>query len=138
MGFNFGSGAASGASSAFSVFKPQSAASSTSTEPERDNKEDKAEGEKSAGDGDDAGAESGSSARGIGEGEEDEEVLGSELRAKLYVLNSGKWEDRGVGIFKVKRNTTTNKVRMLGRNASNGNPMLVSVLRTATPSFSRT
>lgn len=70
-----------------------------------------------------------------GEGEENEELIGNELRAKLYLLISTpatedqpektEWKDFGIAIFKVKRNTETGKIRLLGRNEANSRVVMV-------------
>ena len=56
---------------------------------------------------------------GTGEGEEDEDCL-HEVRCKMWNLKEGKWADLGIGLFKVKKNKSNGKKRVLVRNAGNG------------------
>ena len=58
-----------------------------------------------------------------GEGEEDEDTA-HEVRAKIWRLDTGKWQDMGISIMRVKTSRTTQKSRVLARNAVNGNVVL--------------
>jgi len=58
-----------------------------------------------------------------GEGEEDEDTA-HEVRAKIWRLDTGKWQDMGISIMRVKTSRTTRKSRVLARNAVNGNVVL--------------
>ena len=57
------------------------------------------------------------------EGEEDEDTA-HEVRAKIWRLDTGKWQDMGISIMRVKTSRTTQKSRVLARNAVNGNVVL--------------
>ncbi|WFD00031.1 hypothetical protein MYAM1_002777 [Malassezia yamatoensis] len=58
-----------------------------------------------------------------GQGEEDEETK-HEVRAKIWKLDEGKWQDLGITVFRLKHNPSSNKTRVLARNAVNGNVVL--------------
>ncbi|KEI39201.1 uncharacterized protein L969DRAFT_17136 [Mixia osmundae IAM 14324] len=59
-----------------------------------------------------------------GAGEENEETL-SEIRAKLFVTQNGEASPfGGVTVLKLKKNTTTDKCRILGRSDTNGRVVL--------------
>ncbi|WFD29005.1 hypothetical protein MSPP1_000009 [Malassezia sp. CBS 17886] len=58
-----------------------------------------------------------------GEGEENEKTL-HEVRAKIWKMDDGKWQDLGISIFRLKKDTRTDKTRVLARNAVNGNVVL--------------
>ena len=46
------------------------------------------------------------------------------MRAKIWKLEEGKWQDLGITLFRIKKNEETSKVRVLARNAVNGNVVL--------------
>lgn len=85
-----------------------------------------------AADAGDIGASS-SALLGSGEGEEGESTL-FEVRAKFWRFASGKWEDLGVGIARVKRRSDSDEAprRLLVRNVGNG---AVSVNFNIVPDF---
>lgn len=56
---------------------------------------------------------------GVGEGEEDEDSA-HEVRCKIWSLESGKWNDLGIGNMKIKKHKTSGKRRVLVRNEGNG------------------
>lgn len=135
MGFNFGSGSGS-------AFAPKPATTTTTpADSSKDDSESSAAETATATDKDDGGAtpsagdneDAGKVLQG--EGEENEETLGKELRAKLYLFvttpatddapQKTEWKDHGIAIFKVKRNTETGKIRLLGRNEANGRVVMV-------------
>lgn len=58
-----------------------------------------------------------------GEGEEDEDTS-FEVRAKIWRLDAGKWQDMGVCIVRIKTSKHSGKSRVLARNAVNGNVVL--------------
>jgi nucleoporin NUP2 len=60
---------------------------------------------------------------GKGEGEENEDCL-HEVRSKVWTLKEGKWADLGIGLFKIKKNTSDGKKRVLVRNEGNGKVMV--------------
>ncbi|WFD44468.1 hypothetical protein MPSI1_003136 [Malassezia psittaci] len=58
-----------------------------------------------------------------GQGEEEEETK-HEVRAKIWKLDQGKWQDLGITVFRLKYNPSFSKTRVLARNAVNGNVVL--------------
>ena len=64
-----------------------------------------------------------------GQGEEGEETK-HEVRAKIWKLEGGQWQDLGVTVFRIKKSTDTGKCRVLARNAVNGNVVLNFLLYT--------
>ncbi|KAL1413630.1 hypothetical protein Q8F55_001408 [Vanrija albida] len=62
-------------------------------------------------------------AQAVGEGEEDEDTV-AEVRGKLSKLEDGKWAVVGLGQFKLKRNKTTDKRRLLMRADGGGSVIL--------------
>ncbi|WFD24223.1 hypothetical protein MEQU1_002920 [Malassezia equina] len=62
-----------------------------------------------------------------GQGEEDE-VTSHEVRAKIWRLDAGAWQDMGVSILRIKTAKDTHKSRVLARNAVNGHVVLNFVL----------
>ncbi|WFD28120.1 hypothetical protein MNAN1_003126 [Malassezia nana] len=62
-----------------------------------------------------------------GQGEEDE-ATSHEVRAKIWRLDAGAWQDLGVSIVRIKTARDTHKSRLLARNAVNGHVVLNFVL----------
>lgn len=62
-----------------------------------------------------------------GQGEEDEDTS-HEVRAKIWRLDAGAWQDMGVSILRIKTAKDTHKSRVLARNAVNGHVVLNFVL----------
>ncbi|CCV00213.1 unnamed protein product [Malassezia sympodialis ATCC 42132] len=62
-----------------------------------------------------------------GQGEEDEDTS-HEVRAKIWRLDAGAWQDMGVSILRIKTAKGTHKSRVLARNAVNGHVVLNFVL----------
>jgi len=71
----------------------------------------------------DAGAPDTNALTSQGQGEEDE-TTSHEVRAKIWRLDGGQWQDMGVCILRIKTSKETSKSRVLARNAVNGNVVL--------------
>ncbi|WFD20241.1 hypothetical protein MCAP1_002485 [Malassezia caprae] len=69
----------------------------------------------------------GSTLTACGEGEEGEDTS-HEVRAKIWRLDAGAWQDMGVSILRIKTAKDTRKSRVLARNAVNGHVVLNFVL----------
>ncbi|KAI3626886.1 hypothetical protein CBS14141_000887 [Malassezia furfur] len=140
-GFSFGKPAsdAAPASSGFSFGKPSGGASSgfsfggtaTSSPATGSTNTDAAQDTSSApADSADAAADkSENTLTATGQGEEGEDTE-HEVRAKIWKLEGGKWQDLGVTVFRIKKNQETGKCRVLARNAVNGNVVLNFLLYT--------
>ena len=71
----------------------------------------------------DAGAPDTNALTSQGQGEEGE-TTSHEVRAKIWRLDGGQWQDMGVCILRIKTSKETSKSRVLARNAVNGNVVL--------------
>ena len=127
-GFSFGKPAsdAAPASSGFSfggAATPSPTAGSTSTDAAQDTSSAPTESTDAAAD------KSENTLTATGQGEEGEDTE-HEVRAKIWKLEGGKWQDLGVTVFRIKKNQETGKCRVLARNAVNGNVVLNFLLYT--------
>lgn len=109
-GFSFGAAASSSSTPATTT--PAPATSSSTTPAPTEGEAQDAEPSKNL-------------AEAIGEGEEDEETV-KEQRGKLHKLEDGKYTVVGLGQFKLKHNTKTDKRRLLMRADGSGKVVLVS------------
>jgi len=121
------------ATPAFPAFTPSAAAtpfagfSGFGTKPAADKGDDDDggddSGEKAEND-DDGGVRTNTDLIKKGEGEESDETLTEIEKMKIFVQKENNWIDHGVGFFKINKNVTTGKKRLLSRADGSGKVLL--------------